>query len=59
VCRGGPAAIELGAGASIVRGDSVVVALDGRQGSFGVGANGALAARWVILDTFVGGQAIE
>jgi hypothetical protein len=35
------------------------VALDGRQGSFGVGANGALAARWVILDTFVGGQAIE
>ena len=27
-------------------------------GSFGVGTNGALAAHWVILDTFVGGQSI-
>jgi cyanophycinase len=52
-------AIELGAGAPNVRGDSVAVVLDGRQGAFGVGANGVLAARWVILDTFVGGQAIE
>jgi hypothetical protein len=34
------------------------VALDGRSGSFGVGSNGALAARWVILDTFVGGQEV-
>jgi cyanophycinase len=52
-------AIEIGMAAPLVRGDSVVVALDGRNGSFGVGSNGALAARWVILDTYVGGQAIE
>lgn len=52
-------AIELGSGAPLVRGDSVAVALDGRFGTFGVGTNGALAARWVILDTFVGGQAVE
>ena len=32
--------------------------LDGRYGSFGVGTNGALAAHWVIFDTFVGGEAI-
>jgi cyanophycinase len=41
-----------------VVGDSAAVALDGRSGSFGVGTNGALAAHWVILDTFVGGQEI-
>ena len=43
---------------SRVVGDSAAVALDGRFGSFGVGSNGALAAHWVILDTFVGGQEI-
>ena len=41
-----------------VVGESAAVALDGRFGSFGVGSNGALAAHWVILDTFVGGQGI-
>jgi cyanophycinase len=41
-----------------VIGDSAAVALDGRSGSFGVSSNGALAARWVLLDTFVGGQEI-
>jgi cyanophycinase len=41
-----------------VVGESAVVALDGRFGSFGVGSNGALAARWIILDTFVEGDAI-
>jgi cyanophycinase len=41
-----------------VVGESAAVALDGRSGSFGVGSNGALAAHWVILDTFVGGQEI-
>jgi cyanophycinase len=52
-------AVELGSGTPLVRGDSVAVVLDGRLASFGVGTNGALAARWVVLDTFVGGQAIE
>jgi cyanophycinase len=52
-------AVEFGSGAPLVVGDSAAVVLDGRFGSYAVGANGALAARWVILDTFVGGQAIE
>lgn len=52
-------AVELGGGTPLVRGNSVAVVLDGRLASFGVGTNGALAARWVVLDTFVGGQAIE
>jgi hypothetical protein len=37
----------------LVVGDSAAVLLDGRYGSFGIGSNGALAARWVILDTHV------
>jgi cyanophycinase len=41
-----------------VIGDSAAVALDGRFGSFGVGSNGTLAARWLILDSFVGGEEI-
>ena len=41
-----------------VVGERAVVALDGRLGSFGIGQNGALSARWVILDTFVGGEAV-
>jgi cyanophycinase len=52
-------ALEFGPGAPLVRGDSVAVALDGRFGSFGVGTNGSIAARWVGLDTYVGGQAVE
>lgn len=51
-------AVELGSGSPLVRGDSVAVVLDGRYGSFGVGTNDALAAHWVILDTFVGGQVV-
>jgi cyanophycinase len=47
-----------GLAAPVVVGDSAAVALDGRYGSFGTGSNGALAAHWVILDTFVGGEAI-
>jgi hypothetical protein len=50
--------VELGSGTPVVRGDSVAVVLDGRFGSFATGTNGALAARWVVLDTYVGGQAI-
>jgi cyanophycinase len=41
-----------------VVGESAAVTLDGRFGSFGVGSNGVLAARWVILDTFVGRERI-
>jgi cyanophycinase len=49
-------ALEVQAGAATVRGDSVAVVLDGRQATFGLGSNGALAARWVVLDSFVDGE---
>jgi cyanophycinase len=48
-----------GLSAPLVVGDGAAVVLDGRFGSFAVGSNGTLAARWAILDTYVGGQAIE
>jgi cyanophycinase len=53
-------AIEFGPDLTAPRvvGERAAVALDGRSGSFGVGSNGALAAHWVILDTFVGGQEV-
>jgi len=54
----GGTAVELGSGSPLVRGDSVAVVLDGRFASFATGTDGALAARWVVLDTYVGGQAI-
>jgi cyanophycinase len=49
-------ALELGSAGPRARGDSAVVVLDGRQGSFGVGTNGAIRARWVVLDSFVDGE---
>lgn len=54
-------AVEFGPGlaAPLVVGDNAAVALDGRFGSFGVGSNGTIAAHWAILDTYVGGQAIQ
>jgi cyanophycinase len=51
-------AVEVTAARAAVVGASVAVALDGRAGSFGVGANGALSARYVLLDTFVDGDEI-
>jgi cyanophycinase len=52
-------AVEFDTGRPLVAGESVTVVLDGRYGTFGAGTNGAIAARWVLLDTFVGGQAVE
>jgi cyanophycinase len=53
-------AIEFGEtlAAPRVVGDSAAVALDGQYATFGVGSNDTLAAHWVILDTFVGGESI-
>lgn len=51
-------ALELSPSYATVYGDSVALTLDGRQASFGVGANGALRASYVILDTFVDGERI-
>jgi cyanophycinase-like exopeptidase len=49
-------ALEVRSGSATVRGDSVAVVLDGRKAAFGSGTNGAMAARWVALDTFVDGE---
>jgi cyanophycinase-like exopeptidase len=53
-------AVEFGAGLTAPRvvGDSAAVVLDGQSATFGVGTNDTLAAHWVILDTFVGGEQI-
>lgn len=51
-------ALEVAAGTGVVRGDSVAVVLDGRQASFSLGSNGALAADWVVLDSFIDGEAL-
>lgn len=42
----------------VVVGGSAVVVLDGRQATLGTGTNGAMAARWVMLDTFVDGDVV-
>lgn len=46
-------AVEVTVAGARVAGTSVAAVLDGRYGVFGTGANGALAARYVLLDTFV------
>jgi hypothetical protein len=37
---------------------STVVVLDGRYGEFGTGTNGAVSARWVLLDSYVDGDSV-
>ena len=51
-------AVEFGPDLTAPRvvGDSAAVVLDGQYATFGTGSNGALAAHWVILDTFVDGE---
>ena len=51
--------LEVRGGQATVVGDSAVVVLDGRRASFGVGTNGGLAARWVVVDTFAGGEVLH
>jgi cyanophycinase len=51
-------AVELGSSGPVARGSSTVVVLDGRYGSFGIGSNGAVSARWVLLDSYVDGDAV-
>lgn len=52
-------AVELTQAGAKVVGGSVAVTLDGRAAMFGVGSNGALAARYVILDSFVDGDSVR
>jgi cyanophycinase-like exopeptidase len=52
-------AVEVGPAGATVVGESVAVLLDGRSGEFATGTNGALGARYVLLDSFVSGEAIR
>jgi cyanophycinase-like exopeptidase len=51
-------ALEITEGGAVVRGRSAVLVLDGRYGSFALGANGALGARYVLLDSYVDGGSL-
>jgi cyanophycinase len=51
-------ALEVQSGTATARGDSVAVVLDGRLATFGLGSNGALGAEWVVLDSFIDGDAL-
>ncbi|HEU5102633.1 MAG TPA: hypothetical protein VFU22_26595 [Roseiflexaceae bacterium] len=51
-------ALELAQDDPTVFGSRAVVTLDGRYASYGVGGNRALGARYVILDSFVDGDAV-
>ncbi|MBL8059004.1 MAG: hypothetical protein JNK29_20020, partial [Anaerolineales bacterium] len=52
-------ALELSASGATVVGESAVVTLDGRCAGFSLGSNGALGARWVLLDTFAAGEPVH
>ncbi len=51
-------AVEVSQTGAVARGQSAVLVLDGRAASFSVGSNGALGARYVVLDTYVDGDAL-
>lgn len=51
-------ALEVSGGSAVTHGDSVAVVLDGRLATFGLGTNGAFAARWVVLDAFIAGESL-
>jgi cyanophycinase len=51
-------ALEITQAGAVVHGDSAAVTLDGRYASFVVGSNGALGARYVLLDSFVAGDSV-
>jgi cyanophycinase-like exopeptidase len=51
-------AIEFTSTGAQVWGKNTVVVFDGRYGSYALGTNDALSARYVLLDTYVEGDAI-
>ena len=51
-------AIEFTATGAKVWGKNTVVVIDGRYASYALGTNGALSERYVLLDTYVEGDAI-
>ena len=54
----GDTGLVLGNSRASVAGSLSVAALDGRSATFGVGANGAIAAFNVLLDTFAPGDVV-
>jgi cyanophycinase-like exopeptidase len=51
-------ALEVSAGSATTRGSSAAVVFDGRYASFGTGSNDAVAARWLVVDSFVDGESL-
>ena len=51
-------AIEVVGGVATVRGASAAVVADGRAATARVGSNGSLSAHWMVLDSFVDGDAL-
>lgn len=51
-------AVEFTATGAKVWGKNTVAVFDGRYGSYAVGTNGALSARYIVLDTYVEGDAL-
>jgi cyanophycinase-like exopeptidase len=51
-------AIEFTATGAKVLGRNTVIVFDGRYATYALGTNGALSERYVLLDTFVEGEAI-
>jgi cyanophycinase-like exopeptidase len=51
-------ALELTETGAVVHGDRAVVTLDGRYGKFAKGSNGAVGARYVLLDSFIDGDSV-
>jgi cyanophycinase len=51
-------AIEFTATGANVLGKNTVIVFDGRYASYGLGTNGALSERYVLLDTYVQGDAL-
>ena len=50
--------LELNQTAATIHGLRTAVMFDGRQGSYSLGSNGSLGARYVVLDSFVNGDAL-
>lgn len=51
-------AVELSQSGGVVWGTSAALTIDGRTADFSLGSNGALAARYVLLDTYVQGDTV-
>ena len=49
-------ALRIDGGRAVAVGQSAAVVLDAREANLGTGSNGAMAARWVLLDSFVDGE---